>query len=135
MSGEDTESGQALDLLLDKLLAESVLALLGVVASIGLIVAFAVDGIRTLSTAGVVDDVGRPSACEHLRGDCSYGAPAMFFIMAGRLVSWKWCAAPDDIRAFRRACQCNALVSCFEVTRVSAVVRAVQAVSSSARTL
>ena len=58
-----------LDLLLDQLLAESVSgSLLGVVASIGSIVAFAVDGIRTLSTAGVIDDVGRPSVCEHLRG-------------------------------------------------------------------
>ena len=67
MSGDDTESGQALDLLLDELLAESVSGLLGIVASIGLIVAVAVDGIRMLSTAGVVNDVGRPSACEHLR--------------------------------------------------------------------
>ena len=68
-SGDDAESGQALDLLIDQLLAESVSgSLLGVVAYIMSIGAVAVDGVRTLSTAGVVDDDGRLAAHEHLRG-------------------------------------------------------------------
>ena len=47
MSGGDAESGQALDLLLDQLLAESVSgSSLGVVASILSTVAVAVDGGR-----------------------------------------------------------------------------------------
>ena len=68
VSGDDTESGQALDLVLDEFLAESVPGLLGVVAYIGSIIVVAINGIRTLLTAGVVDDVGRPSVSEHLRG-------------------------------------------------------------------
>ena len=65
--------------------------------------------------------------------ECSYGAPAMTFVMARRLVSWTWsCAAPDDVRArSRRACRCDALVLCFSVTSAAAVVRAVLAVSYS----
>ena len=67
VSGEDTTSSQALNLLLDEILAESMSGLLVVVAFIGSIVAVAVDGVRMLSPAGIVDDVGRPSACETLQ--------------------------------------------------------------------
>ena len=62
MLSEDTMSNQALDLVLDELLAESVSGLLGIVAYIGSIVVVAVDDVRTLSMAGVVDDASRPSA-------------------------------------------------------------------------
>ena len=68
MSGEDTESDEALDLILDELLIESTLKSLGIVACIKSIAVIAVNDVRMLSTTGVVDDVGRPSVCERLRG-------------------------------------------------------------------